>query len=216
MVKVEKRCKRFESKANSQIMCCGILYLVDLAGSERVKKSRSTGDRLHEAKSINSSLSALGKCIAALSDTKIVGHVPFRDSKLTRLLQDSLGGNCKTALIVTIGPSYKHIDETISTLSFGNRAMNVQNKPAINKQKDFYVLTRARDHHARIIFITRLIIITLAIFLSSRLIIITLLPPFAPHNHHAIVPLRAPYSSRYCLSSRLLFIPPLSPESILA
>jgi hypothetical protein len=68
-------------------MCCGILYLVDLAGSERVKKSRSTGDRLHEARSINSSLSALGKCIAALSDTnKTAGHVPFRDSKLTRLL----------------------------------------------------------------------------------------------------------------------------------
>ena len=140
MVKVEKRSKKIDQRANQFQMCCGILYLVDLAGSERVKKSRSTGDRLHEAKSINSSLSALGKCIAALSETgKSIGHVPFRDSKLTRLLQDSLGGNCKTSLIVTIGPSLKHIDETISTLSFGMRAMNVQNKPAVNKQKDFYV-----------------------------------------------------------------------------
>lgn len=105
-------------------MLCSMLYLVDLAGSERVKKSRSTGERFNEAKSINSSLSALGKCIHALTDTK-VQFVPFRDSKLTRLLQDSLGGNCKTALIVTIGPSVKHIDETISSLSFGSRAMKV-------------------------------------------------------------------------------------------
>lgn len=66
-------------------MICGILYMVDLAGSERVKKSRSTGDRFHEARSINSSLSALGKCIHALTENKI-SYVPFRDSKLTRLL----------------------------------------------------------------------------------------------------------------------------------
>jgi hypothetical protein len=121
-------------------MCCGILYLVDLAGSERVKKSRSTGDRFHEARSINSSLSALGKCIHALSETKAAQHVPFRDSKLTRLLQDSLGGNCKTALIVTVGPSLRHLDETVSTLTFGMRAMHVHNKPAVNRQKDYYSL----------------------------------------------------------------------------
>jgi kinesin family protein 5 len=110
--------------------------MVDLAGSERIKKSRSTGERFNEAKSINSSLSTLGKCIHALSDNKIQ-FVPFRDSKLTRLLQDSLGGNCKTALICTIGPSFKHVDETISSLSFGQRAMKVQNKPVVNRQKDY-------------------------------------------------------------------------------
>ena len=120
-------------------MLCSTLYLVDLAGSERVKKSRSTGDRLCEARSINLSLTALGKCIHALTDPK-VSFVPFRDSKLTRLLQDSLGGNCKTSLIVTIGPSKKNIEETLSSLAFGQRAMKVENKPFINKKKDYYVI----------------------------------------------------------------------------
>jgi len=89
-----------------------------------VKKSRATGDRLDEAKSINLSLTALGKCIHALTDNKVT-FVPFRDSKLTRLLQDSLGGNCKTSLIVTIGPSLRNLEETISSLNFGQRAMKV-------------------------------------------------------------------------------------------
>jgi kinesin family member 5 len=73
-----------------------------------------------------------------LTDPKTT-FVPFRDSKLTRLLQDSLGGNSKTSLIVTIGPSVRHIDETISSLSFGQRAMKVENKPIVNRQKDYYV-----------------------------------------------------------------------------
>jgi hypothetical protein len=84
------------------------LYLVDLAGSERVKKSKATAGRLDEARKINFSLSALGNCIHALTSQNKNEHVPFRDSKLTRLLQDSLGGNSKTALIVTIGPSIEH------------------------------------------------------------------------------------------------------------
>jgi hypothetical protein len=105
--------------------------LVDLAGSERVKKSRATGDRLSEARFINSSLTALGKCIHALTDPKTT-FVPFRDSKLTRILQDALGGNCKTALVVNIGPAMKHAEETLSSLSFGMRAMKVQNMPIVN------------------------------------------------------------------------------------
>jgi len=120
-----------------------------LAGSERIKKSKVSGERLEEAISINSSLTALGiklvffsnflgKCIHALTDSK-TSYVPFRDSKLTRILQDSLGGNAKTALIVNIGPSLKNIEETLSSLYFGSRAMKVKNRPIINKQKDYYV-----------------------------------------------------------------------------
>lgn len=143
MLKIERREKKQVQSPESQQgdgknLFSSILYLVDLAGSERVKKSRSTGDRLDEAKAINSSLSVLGKCIHALSESR-PQFVPFRDSKLTRLLQDSLGGNCKTVLIVTIGPYIKHIDETISSLNFGMRAMKVQNKPKVNKQKDYFV-----------------------------------------------------------------------------
>jgi kinesin family protein 3/17 len=80
------------------------LLMVDLAGSERVRRTVSKGARLSEAKSINTSLSALGNVIAALAETN-VGHIPYRDSKLTRLLQDSLGGTARTALIATIGPA---------------------------------------------------------------------------------------------------------------
>jgi kinesin family protein 5 len=130
-------------------MITSVLYLVDLAGSERVKKSKVSGDRLDEAISINSSLTALGiqlnlindfigKCIHALTDIKTT-FVPFRDSKLTRILQDSLGGNSKTSLVVNIGPSAKNIEETLSSLYFGSRAMKVQNKPIINRQQDYYV-----------------------------------------------------------------------------
>ncbi|CAD8173626.1 unnamed protein product [Paramecium octaurelia] len=120
--------------------CVGTLYLVDLAGSERIKKSRATGDRLSEARSINYSLTALGKCIHALTGPKST-FVPFRDSKLTRILQDALGGNCKTALIVNIGPAGKHVEETLSSLTFGMRAMKVTNTPQINQNVDFEQLS---------------------------------------------------------------------------
>ncbi|PPD70385.1 hypothetical protein GOBAR_DD32731 [Gossypium barbadense] len=95
------------------------LVLVDLAGSERVHKSGSEGHMLEEAKSINLSLSALGKCINALAENS--AHVPVRDSKLTRLLRDSFGGTARTSLIVTIGPSPRHRGETTSTILFGQR-----------------------------------------------------------------------------------------------
>lgn len=121
----------------SKSLISSTLCLVDLAGSERVKKSLSTGDRLNEAKSINLSLTALGKCIHTLTDSSST-FIPFRESKLTRILQDSLGGNCKTVLIVTVGPANNHIDETISSLNFGMRAMKVENKPRINKNIDYF------------------------------------------------------------------------------
>jgi hypothetical protein len=116
------------------------LYLVDLAGSERVKKSKAVGSRLDEAKNINLALLALGNCIQALSERKKAKFVPFRDSKLTRLLEDSLGGNCKTSLVVTISPSMYNTGETISALQFGSRAMKIENRPEINKQVDYRAL----------------------------------------------------------------------------
>mmetsp|Transcript_19171 Transcript_19171/g.18512 ORF Transcript_19171/g.18512 Transcript_19171/m.18512 type:complete len:915 (-) Transcript_19171:147-2891(-) len=105
------------------------LMLVDLAGSERVKRSISQGTRLAEAKSINSSLSALGNVIAALAEQENGrggGHTPYRDSKLTKLLQDSLGGSASTALIATIGPAAVNYSETLSTLQFASRCMSVR------------------------------------------------------------------------------------------
>jgi hypothetical protein len=92
--------------------------------------------RLEEAKKINYSLLVLGNCIQSLTDNKN-SHVSYRDSKLTRLLQESLGGNAKTSLIVTISPSNYNTDETYSSLNFVVRAMKVQNKPMINKSEDY-------------------------------------------------------------------------------
>ncbi|KAJ4845553.1 hypothetical protein Tsubulata_021534 [Turnera subulata] len=116
------------------------LVLVDLAGSERVHKSGSEGHMLEEAKYINLSLSALGKCINALAENS--SHVPVRDSKLTRLLKDSFGGSARTSLIVTIGPSPRHRGETTSTILFGQRAMKVENMLKIKEEFDYKSLSR--------------------------------------------------------------------------
>ncbi|KAM0009667.1 putative plus-end-directed kinesin ATPase [Helianthus debilis subsp. tardiflorus] len=113
----------------------GKLVVVDLAGSERVHKSGSEGHTLEEAKSINLSLSALGKCINALAENS--PHVPVRDSKLTRLLKDSFGGTARTSLIVTVGPSPRHRAETASTILFGQRAMKVENMLKIKEEFDY-------------------------------------------------------------------------------
>lgn len=110
----------------------GKLHLVDLAGSERQAKTGATGQRLKEATKINLSLSTLGNVISALVDGKST-HIPYRNSKLTRLLQDSLGGNSKTAMIANIGPADYNYDESISTLRYANRAKNIQNKAKINE-----------------------------------------------------------------------------------
>ena len=126
-------------QTTDRIITCSHLYLVDLAGSERVKKTGATSMRLEEAKKINVSLLALGNVISALSDPKST-HISYRDSKLTRLLQESLGGNAKTSLIVTVSPSTYNTEETISSLFFALRAMKVQNKPKINKTVDYQAL----------------------------------------------------------------------------
>ncbi|TPX48063.1 hypothetical protein SeLEV6574_g02259 [Synchytrium endobioticum] len=109
----------------------GKLYLVDLAGSEQVKKSGATGQTLEEAKKINKSLSSLGVVINALTDPK-AQHIPYRDSKLTRILQESLGGNSRTTLIINCSPSSLNESETLSTLRFGMRAKSIKNKAKIN------------------------------------------------------------------------------------
>nr|AMS24205.1 armadillo repeat-containing kinesin a [Marsilea vestita] len=116
------------------------LLIVDLAGSERVDKSGSEGHTLEEAKYINLSLTALGKCINALAENS--PHVPIRDSKLTRLLRDSFGGSARTSLIITIGPSPQHRGETTSTILFGQRAMKVENMVKLKEEFDYKGLCR--------------------------------------------------------------------------
>uniref|UniRef100_A0A8B9L2X8 Kinesin-like protein n=1 Tax=Astyanax mexicanus TaxID=7994 RepID=A0A8B9L2X8_ASTMX len=110
---------------------CGKLYLVDLAGSEKVSKTGAEGSVLDEAKNINKSLSALGNVISALAEgTKV--HVPYRDSKMTRILQDSLGGNCRTTMFICCSPSSFNEAETKSTLMFGQRAKTIRNTASVN------------------------------------------------------------------------------------
>uniref|UniRef100_A0A671Y7M7 Kinesin-like protein n=1 Tax=Sparus aurata TaxID=8175 RepID=A0A671Y7M7_SPAAU len=109
----------------------GKLYLVDLAGSEKVSKTGAEGAVLDEAKNINKSLSALGNVISALAEgTK--SHVPYRDSKMTRILQDSLGGNCRTTMFICCSPSSYNDAETKSTLMFGQRAKTIRNTVTVN------------------------------------------------------------------------------------
>ncbi|KAL0216221.1 hypothetical protein P9112_008405 [Eukaryota sp. TZLM1-RC] len=108
------------------------LHLVDLAGSERQSKTGATGMRLLEASKINKSLLTLGYVIKALVEGN-AKHVPYRDSKLTRLLQDSLGGNAKTVMIATVGPASWNYDESLATLRYANSAKSIKNKPIVNE-----------------------------------------------------------------------------------
>ncbi|KAI9597247.1 kinesin motor domain-containing protein, partial [Syncephalis fuscata] len=121
------------SKPKATRISC--LNLVDLAGSERVGSTKAEGLRLKEGAHINKSLLALGSVIARLAEQggDSRGHVPYRDSKLTRILQNSLGGTAKTSVICTITPAAMFVDETISTLKFARRAMIIANKPTVNE-----------------------------------------------------------------------------------
>ncbi|KAJ2498956.1 hypothetical protein GGH96_003881 [Coemansia sp. RSA 1972] len=110
------------------------LNLVDLAGSERVGQTGAEGQRLKEGAHINKSLLALGTVIARLSEDSDRGHIPYRDSRLTRILQPSLGGNAKTLIICTITPSPDYIDEALSTLKFASRAKTIRNTPEVNQE----------------------------------------------------------------------------------
>ncbi|PQE22575.1 kinesin family protein [Rutstroemia sp. NJR-2017a BVV2] len=108
------------------------LSIIDLAGSERASATKNRGERLIEGANINKSLLALGSCINALCDPRKKNHVPYRNSKLTRLLKFSLGGNCRTVMIVCVSPSSAHFDETQNTLRYANRAKNIQTKVTRN------------------------------------------------------------------------------------
>jgi len=121
------------------------LNFVDLAGSERVKKTGSTGVILKEANYINKSLTFLEQVVVSLTDkkkSKSKEHVPYRQSKLTHLLKDSIGGNCRTVMIATMWPEYSHLNETLSTLNFARRMMNVLNEACVNIQLDTQALLR--------------------------------------------------------------------------
>ena len=139
----------YQRNTVNNVQKTGKLILVDLAGSEMVKKTNATGQQLDEAKTINKSLSALGLVINALTDDKMT-HVPYRDSKLTRVLQDSLGGNSKTVLIVACSPSAYNASETVSTLRFGARAKNIENKAKVNATRSAeeleVLLAKAEDN----------------------------------------------------------------------
>ncbi|KAF8572316.1 hypothetical protein P879_00989, partial [Paragonimus westermani] len=115
----------------------------------RQAKTGASGDRFKEATKINLSLSALGNVISALVDAK-VKHVPYRDSKLTRLLQDSLGGNTKTLMIACLSPADNNYDESLSTLRYANRAKNIQNKPKINEDPKDALLRQYQDEINRL------------------------------------------------------------------
>ncbi|CAM2112482.1 kinesin-like protein KIF3C isoform X1 [Caretta caretta] len=127
----------------------GKLNLVDLAGSERQSKMGGPGERPKEASKINLSLSALGNVISALVDGKST-HIPYRDSKLTRLLQDSLGGNAKTIMVATLGPASHSYEESLSTLRFANRAKNIKNKPRVNEDPKDTLLREFQEEIIRL------------------------------------------------------------------
>ena len=111
------------------------LHLVDLAGSERTKKTGTVGEQLTEARHINKSLSYLEQVVLALSDSKR-DHIPYRQTTLTNFLRDSLGGNCKTAMLANIHCTKQHLEETISTLKFATRMTKVKNEAVVNSVVD--------------------------------------------------------------------------------
>ncbi len=127
----------------------GKLNIVDLAGSERQGKTGATGDRLKEASKINLSLSTLCHVISSLTDPKCT-YIPYRDSRLTRILQDSLGGNTKTVMIAAIGPADYNTEETISTLRYAARAKQIQNKPRINEDPKDAMIREFHDEITRL------------------------------------------------------------------
>ncbi|KAI9103234.1 P-loop containing nucleoside triphosphate hydrolase protein [Phlyctochytrium arcticum] len=138
-----------KNKEGEDHIRAGKLHLVDLAGSERQSKTGATGDRLKEATKINLSLSALGNVISALVDGKS-SHIPYRDSKLTRLLQDSLGGNAKTLMVATMSPASFNFEETLSTLRYANRAKSIKNKPKINEDPKDAMLREFQEEIKRL------------------------------------------------------------------
>lgn len=141
-IKIEM-CDQSTNKVN-----VGKLHLIDLAGSERQSKTGATAERLREASKINRALSSLGNVISALAENS--PHIPYRDSKLTRLLQDSLGGNSKTIMIANVGPAGYNYNETLTTLRYAHRAKTIQNKPVKNVDPQDAKLKEYQEEIARL------------------------------------------------------------------
>ena len=133
-----------ETTEGEDMLRVGKLNLVDLAGSESIGRSGAKNDRAREAGMINQSLLTLGRVINALGERS--QHVPYRESKLTRLLQDSLGGRTKTCIIATVSPAKVNIEETISTLDYASKAKSIHNKPQINQMMSKKTLIKEYVH----------------------------------------------------------------------
>ncbi|PPQ98823.1 hypothetical protein CVT24_003377 [Panaeolus cyanescens] len=130
-----------DEEAGEWVTIVSKFHFVDLAGSERLKRTAAAGERIKEGISINSGLLALGNVISALGDparakSNMATHIPYRDSKLTRLLQDSLGGNAHTLMIACVSPAEWNAAETINTLKYANRARNIKNRAVVNEKED--------------------------------------------------------------------------------
>lgn len=132
--------KEIDPISGEEYLKIGKLNLVDLAGSENINRSGAENKRAREAGMINQSLLTLGRVINALVDQS--PHIPYRESKLTRLLQDSLGGQTKTCIIATISPAKVSLEETLSTLEYANRAKSIKNKPQVNSSMSKKMLIR--------------------------------------------------------------------------
>ena len=135
-VKDKRASASADSVMESSIAVESKLHFVDLAGSERLKNTGATGDRAREGISINAGLASLGKVISQLSTRSSGSHVSYRDSKLTRMLQDSLGGNAITYMIACVTPAEFHLSETLNTVQYAQRARNIQSKPKIQQIQD--------------------------------------------------------------------------------
>ncbi len=128
-----------------------VINLVDLAGSEKAGQTGATGDRLKEGCAINKSLTVLGQCISTLAD-KAMGKaqktvVPYRDSALTRILQNALGGNSKTIMICALSPATTNYEETLSTLRYADRAKKIKNKAIVNESPQEKLIRELRTEN---------------------------------------------------------------------
>ncbi len=131
-----------------------VINLVDLAGSEKAGQTGATGDRLKEGCAINKSLTVLGQCISILAD-KTIGKqkgtvVPYRDSALTRILQNALGGNSKTIMICALSPATINFEETLSTLRYADRAKKIQNKAVVNESPQERMIRELREENEKL------------------------------------------------------------------
>jgi len=116
-----------------------------LAGSERIKKTGATGQLMKEGISINKGLLCLGQVISALTvEKRVKEHIPYRDSKLTRILQDSLGGNSRTTMIACVSPAESNYEESLSSLKYASRARNIKNKPVVNRDPNSMLIESLR------------------------------------------------------------------------